>query len=296
MNFKKWLTAVCSAAVLTSASMAAVAAQTVETQVKDSAAVKSEKPDYSFLNGKIGTTISTMFGEEAFKGLVNKYRGTNIEKIIYSDSNASALAMLKSGRANFIITADITADYVTQRNPEFKSFNCIDSRDFVMVLRNSDAGLKDALDSAIAKLKESGKTDELYKKWVKELPVGEEPSMNKIEKVSDTAEVIYVGVSGDAPPLDYMAADGKPAGYNLALLAEISKIIGKNIEIVSIDSKARYAALESKKIDVFFWQVIPAEKEMLENMKPIEDRSVFNKKFAVTKPYCTVKTAFLLKK
>ena len=52
-------------------------------------------------------------------------------------------------------------------------------------------------------------------------------------------------------------ADGTPAGFNTALLAEIAKRLGKNIEIVDIDSGARAVALTSNKIDVIFWAVIP---------------------------------------
>ncbi len=103
-------------------------------------------------------------------------------------------------------------------------------------------------------------------------------------------------MSGDAPPLDYVAADGRPAGYNIALLGEISKIINKNIEIVSLESNAKYTALEAKKIDVFFWQVMPDEKAIQDNLNANEEQQNFNKKFIATKPYCIVKTAFMIEK
>jgi len=296
MNIKNLLFTSCALGLAVSLTCSPCAAGTSETEVKEKTAVKSEAADFSFLNAKTGTAISTRMSEETFKKVINKYRGSSIKKMIYSNSIADCLAMLKSGRADFVVTSDITSDYIIQRNPDLKSVNCSDRRDFAMVLRIADAPLKDALNAAIAKLKENGKAAELFKTWIKDLPVGEEPSMTKIEKVSDTAETIYVGVSGDAPPLDYVAADGKPAGFNIALLAEISKLIGKNIEIVSMDSSARYSALESKKIDVFFWQVMPAEKEIQANLKQTEDEQTFYKKFAASEPYCTVKTSFLLKK
>jgi len=42
------------------------------------------------------------------------------------------------------------------------------------------------------------------------------------------------------------------------MLAEIGKRLGKNVEVVQIDSGARATALASKQIDVVFWAVVPA--------------------------------------
>ncbi|MBQ9497496.1 MAG: transporter substrate-binding domain-containing protein, partial [Selenomonadaceae bacterium] len=75
--------------------------------------------------------------------------------------------------------------------------------------------------------------------------------------MTDGADTIKVGVTGDLPPLDYVSADGKASGFNTALLAEIAKRSGKNVEIVDIDSGARAAALSSKQIDVVFWVTVP---------------------------------------
>ena len=60
-------------------------------------------------------------------------------------------------------------------------------------------------------------------------------------------------MTGDLPPLDLVKADGKPAGFNTAVPAEVSKRIKKNIELVSIESGARAIALNSAIIDVPFW-------------------------------------------
>ena len=57
-------------------------------------------------------------------------------------------------------------------------------------------------------------------------------------------------------------ADGTPAGFSTAVLAEISKRINKNIELVSVDSAARAAILASKGADVVFWVAVP-ENSML---------------------------------
>ncbi len=311
MSIKKWLVIICAVSMLSVSTTGLVFARTDDMQFKetpaaaltDEVSVQSSataeipiaKPDYSFLNGKTGIEISIRLNEETLKNLINKYRGVKVEKMLFADSTATCLSMMKADKVDFILTSIVTADYLVQRNPEFKIVECEDKRGFSMVLRGADNKLRDSINSAVDKLKENGKLDELYTKWIENLPVGEEPSMNKLDKL-EGAETIYVGVSGDAPPLDYVAADGRPAGYNIALLGEISKIIGKNIEIVSLDSNAKYTALEAKKIDVFFWEVMPNEKTMQDNLNATEDEQNFYKKFVVTNPYCIVKTAFIIDK
>ena len=65
---------------------------------------------------------------------------------------------------------------------------------------------------------------------------------------------LRVGVSGDMPPMDYVAADGTPAGFNTAMLSELARRENLSVEIVQIDSGARFAALASGRVDLFFWQ------------------------------------------
>ncbi len=200
MNIKKWMVAICAAAILTATTGECAFAQTDEAQTKDTPAAASStveaemqnpaapevaaaKVDYSFLNGKIGITIAARLSEETIKNLINKYRGTKIEKMIFADSTATCLSMMKADKVDFILTSIITADYLAQRNPEFKIVECEDKRGFSMVLRGADGKLRDSINSAIDKLKESGKIDELYATWIENLPVGEEPLMNKLDKL-----------------------------------------------------------------------------------------------------------------
>ena len=71
------------------------------------------------------------------------------------------------------------------------------------------------------------------------------------------AETIKVGITGDLPTLDLVLADGTPAGFNTVVLAEISRRINKNIELVQINSGARAAALTSELVDVINRAVRP---------------------------------------
>ena len=67
------------------------------------------------------------------------------------------------------------------------------------------------------------------------------------------APTLRVAVTGTLPPMDYVAPDGAPAGFNTAMLAEIGNRIGRNIELVQVDSVGRAAALASSVADAVFW-------------------------------------------
>ena len=55
------------------------------------------------------------------------------------------------------------------------------------------------------------------------------------------------------PPIDSVAADGTPAGFNTAILAELGKRMNVNFELVQVDSLGRAAALASGQVDLVFW-------------------------------------------
>lgn len=120
--------------------------------------------------------------------------------------------------------------------------------DFSFMMQEKDAELRDEFDQAITAMQEDGVLAALTA-MVRE---SGEPAAVEMPMI-EGAETIKVGVTGDLPPFDFMDASGKPAGYNTAILAEISKRINKNIELVSIDSASRAIALTSGSIDVVFW-------------------------------------------
>ena len=98
--------------------------------------------------------------------------------------------------------------------------------------------------------------------------------LNKVEIAKiDGAETVRVGVTGDLPPIDYVDEAGIPAGFNTAVLAEISRRTGKNIELVSIDSGARSIALSQGKVDVVFWSRINTPDQSIFDSLP-ENRKV----------------------
>lgn len=184
---------------------------------------------------------------------VNKYAVT------YYDNLTNLQMGLESGSVDEISLYKCVADYALAKNnklelPHGNIKGLADS--FCFAVRKEDTALKADLDKAIDEMKSDGTLDKLINDYITNLDKKQAPP--KIEMpVTEGAQTIKIGVTGDLPPLDFVNADGSPAGFNTAMLAEIAKRLGKNIEIIDIDSGARATALTSKQIDVIFWAVVP---------------------------------------
>ena len=185
----------------------------------------------------------------------------NIPVITYYD-NLNTLQMgLESGSVDAMSTYQSIADYLMAKNPKFAltDFSKLKLADaFCCALREDNKGLLEEMNSAISSMQQDGTLDRLVKEYITDVKDGKEPPAVAISKI-DGADSIKVAVTGDLPPIDLVLADGTPAGFNTAVLAELSKRIGKNIEIAQVSSGARASALSSGNVDVVFWAVVPAD-------------------------------------
>jgi polar amino acid transport system substrate-binding protein len=163
-------------------------------------------------------------------------------------------AALISGKIDGYPSHQISVDYVLKRKKDVKAIPVTDipiEGQAIMAVRTEDKNLKASLDSAINILINNGKVAAIEQEWITNLPAENEPTFTEISKIKG-AVTYYVGVAGDMVPLDYVADDGRPAGFNVALLSEIGKILKVNFEFVSLEMQARFTALLSKKIDIIF--------------------------------------------
>ena len=230
----------------------------------------AEKPDAPTGNVKLGmithlnATEARMdeilkMVEEESKVPVSNYTVT------YYDSLKLMQMGIESGSVDQISVYKSVGNYVVANNDKYEVVSDLTlktlSDNFCFAVRKEDTALKADLDKVINEMKADGSLDKLAKEYVTDIEKGKEPPTVEIP-MTDGAQIIKVGVTGDLPPLDYVSADGKAAGFNTALLAEIAKRSGKNIEVIDIDSGARAAALSSGQIDVVFWVVVPTTNKV----------------------------------
>ena len=182
-------------------------------------------------------------------------------KHIFFDNMSSMLAALQAKQIDSMSTYYNVAEYLLAQDAD--KYKIVTegipklSDSFCCAMLEKNSALKKEFDDAISKMKSNGTLANLVKTYITEADLKNLPTVDVPN--NPDAQTIKVAVTGDVPPLDYIHADGKPAGFNTAFLAEISKLIGKNIEFVDIDSGARAAALTSEQVDVVFWAAVPLD-------------------------------------
>ena len=216
---------------------------------------------------KLGMITRLNASEESFGKFMEEVEKTLSVKIashkpVFFDNLNAMESALQAGQIDEISTYRSVARYMIAKDPRFNvlkdhSLEFIDS--FCFALRQDDTELKDTLNKVIKEMQSDGTLDRLTKEYITDINAENDPPAVEIPKI-DGASTIKVAVTGDLPPLDFVSADGKPAGFNTAVLAEIGKRLNRNIELVQVESGARAAALTSKQVDVVFWAIVPVSE------------------------------------
>ena len=131
-------------------------------------------------------------------------------------------------------------------------FDLLMGNDFAFLLMEEKTELRDQLNEAIEDMKSDGTLDRLIQEQIDDVIAGKEATPVSMPQI-EGAPIIKIAVTGSLPPMDYVAPDGNPAGFNTAVLAEIADRAGLNIELVQVDSLGRAAALASGTVDAVFW-------------------------------------------
>lgn len=187
----------------------------------------------------------------------------------FYNSLMTMLMGLRSGKVDEIILPECTGYYVLNMNSNFvaERYTSMLASRLSFGFLESNAALRDEFNAALSAMKQDGTLSALEKEYVHN-PEHKIRSL-KPETFSG-AGVITVAVTGDFPPLDMFAGDGKSAGYSTAILTEIGRRIHKNIRFLNTDAGGRSSSLSSGRADVIFWcrttDNAPENNNMPENL------------------------------
>ena len=199
--------------------------------------------------------------EEILKQLQEKSNVNLLKHTITFYKDLSTMQMgLESNSIDEMSTYDCVANYLMAKDLNLhvvENHGMALSDSFCFAVLKSNEGLKKDLDKVLAAMKKDGTLDNLIKQYITDVKA-EDPPAVEIPHI-DGADTIKVAVTGDLPPLDLVLANGQPAGFNTALLAEMGRRLNKNIEIIDIDGDARSSALTSGRADVIFWAILPVD-------------------------------------
>ena len=237
---------------------------------------------------KIGALMPIGLDEEGYKRWTKdvaevegqtSYEAPN--KVTFFDNMNSMVAALQAKQIDRFATSSRVGNYIAAHNDAIKVIdnNYKPILGYSIGMLEKNAAQIEEINTAIKAMKDDGTIDKLVKENITDVGTGEPAAMDM--PVIDGAETLKVAVTGDMPAMDFVTADGKPAGFNVAFLAELSKRINKNIELVDVDAGARSAALSSGQVDALFWVIGVYDQEGNALPYPLDN----TKGFAVSIPY-----------
>ncbi|MCR5342027.1 MAG: hypothetical protein K6E70_01515 [Butyrivibrio sp.] len=167
-------------------------------------------------------------------------------EIVFYDSMDAMLMALNAGDIGEMMVYDKVGQHLCATDDSLKPGYIVDtekerntfanivlsgnlSNNFAFLMMEDNEALRDEFSSDIKDMKDDGTLDKLVKEQIDTLINGGEAKAISMPEI-EGADTIKVAVTGSLPPMDYVASDGTPAGFNTAVLAEISQRIGKNID------------------------------------------------------------------
>ena len=173
---------------------------------------------------------------------------------VYYNNLTSAIMDLNSGKIVALGLEKSSAAYVAARNENLIfeiPGDFVHEASYSMMTMDTNKEVYDILNDAIKEMKADGTLDTLIENEL--TAYIESDPLAKDRPHFDGAKTIKIGVTGDLPPMDFVASNGKAAGFNIALLTEIANRAQVNFELVQIETGARAIALSNGKVDALFW-------------------------------------------
>lgn len=206
------------------------------------------------LDGKNVAVNSVPLSAEEFAAFYKNSHGLDFASVKITPSVMESTMMVQNGQVDAAITpVAATAEYFARENKDLGTVTSDIQTDVAIALDAKNTALQQELNGAIQTLKDNGTIDKLTAEWIDGVSA-DSLKAEPAEKI-EGADTLYIGISGDVVPLDYVSADGTPAGFNVALMTEIGKLLNKNIEFVVVSTDAKFSSILSGKIDAFFWHV-----------------------------------------
>ncbi|MCQ2609484.1 MAG: transporter substrate-binding domain-containing protein, partial [Lachnospiraceae bacterium] len=173
-------------------------------------------------------------------------RSSASSKITYYDDINTLILALKNGKINLAYLGESVARYVMSKDETMGYVKTEYSlpNEYALCMREEDIQLINSMNEAIKAMKADGTLKKLADENIEAVINGSEPQVVSLPKV-DGRRTIVVAITGDIPPMDYISKDGTAAGFNVALLKELSDRCDINVELSLINAQARAASLMS---------------------------------------------------
>lgn len=238
----------------------------------------------------VGTIVWFGMTDDALVDVFSKHYGSEIKAVKSFDTESALVMALDTGKIDAAWLRDFQAKTYAKDTDKYSVFANDSDKALAGSARMAAAKGSEAekdiskINEAIAKLEAGGTLAQLQKEYIDEFDFSKNYDSIEMPKI-DGAPTYKISISGSMVPLDYIAADGKPTGYSIALLSKISELANINFELVTVGIGTDRMELTSNKIDYIFCYTLTDE-----NMKK-DTELIFSE------PYFSYEgSAFLIKK
>ena len=209
--------------------------------------------------GNIGRLSKLNITEDELNEVLREIMVNSIcNRYVFYDRMSDMVMGLSRGDIVVLETDQNTVRYIVSRNdnivdrPPYLNPNNLF---FAMLLRAEDKELRDQISACIAGMEGDGTMEQLRQRYIEDVINGDDPDA-VVPETFPGAGTIRVAVTGDRPPMDYVSAGDEPIGFNTALIAEVAKRLGVNIQFVNTTCESRGMALATGVCDIVFWMEI----------------------------------------
>jgi polar amino acid transport system substrate-binding protein len=164
------------------------------------------------------------------------------------DDIMDAVAAMKAGQLDGLITATSSAIQIGKKNPDLTMLpDQLTQEDTAIGLRKGDDQLLAAINQIIASLKQDGTFDDMKRRWFKpDLSPYEEPDI----EIPRQGQALRVGVAATREPFNFVDKDGRVTGHDGELARIFANRLNRPLEFMNMKFSALIPALQSGKVDL----------------------------------------------
>ncbi len=164
------------------------------------------------------------------------------------DDVMDAVAAIKSGQLDAIVTAYPTALQVSKKNNALTILNePLDHEDTAIAIRKNNLALLQQVNAVIAELKADGTLKDMSRRWLKH-DLSPYDELDIIVPASGTP--LKVGVTATREPLSFVDKAGRITGHDGELARIIGHRLNRPVEFYNMKFMALIPALQSGKVDM----------------------------------------------
>ena len=164
------------------------------------------------------------------------------------DDIMDAVAAMKSGQLDALVTSSVTALQVAKKNPEFICLaEALQNENTSIAVKKEDDKLLASVNSIISELKADGTLADMNRRWFKKdmVPYDERQIALPVQ-----GKELRIGVTATREPINFVDKNGRVTGFD----GELARIIGarlkRPVKFSNMKFMALIPALKSGKVDL----------------------------------------------